>query len=438
VGREDGEYWRQLQKGAPTLKSGLRREDRRLKSLLRGFSKPAVVQRSPGDADYDWAFTVAARRLECWQSLYARESAEAGALVAELLAHSAERQLLIVQNNTRFQTWGVYTQILDRSWAESIQDLALAEQLSRLALLLADHLDSSRYREEAIEDLRARAWAYIGNVRRQRSDLRGAEEAFRTAELHLRRGTGDPIEKAMFLDLQVSLKKAQRLFRRASSLLKRAHTIFLAAGDRHRAGRTLVSLATILHDAGSPEDGIPLLYQALDLIDPQQEPRLVLCVWHNLIDDLAEAGRAIEARRLFLKARSLYPQFPEAITQNRRTWVAGKIARGLGQEGEAEKLLLAARQGFLAEGVPYEVALVSLDLAALYAKQGRTEEIKRLAAEMVPVFASRQIHREALAALAFWKQAVEAETARTQLSESVAAFLKRARFDPDLRFTPPE
>jgi hypothetical protein len=148
----------------------------------------------------------------------------------------------------------------------------------------------------------------------------------------------------------------------------------------------------------------------------------------------------MEARRLFLKARSLYPRFPEAVTQNRRTWVAGKIARGLGQDREAEELLLEARRSFLAEDVPYEVALVSLDLAAIYAQQGRTDELKRLAAEMMPVFSSRQIHREALAALLYWTQAVETETARERIAElaaSVAAFLKRARYDSELRFTAP-
>jgi tetratricopeptide (TPR) repeat protein len=424
------------------MKPGTSREDRLRKLFTRALNKHAAPCRSQEPADYDSALTKGARCLETWQALYDRERAEASSLVAELMGHPPERQVLIVQNNARFQTWGIYTQVLEQSWAQSLQDLADAEHLARLALLLSKHLDPF-YRAEAIEDLRARAWAYIANVRRQRSDLAGAEKAFRTARSHLRRGTGDPIEKAMILDLEASLKRAQRRFSRAMSLLKRAHTIFLAAGDRHRAGRSLISMETILHDAGCPEQGIPLLYQALELIDPQQEPRLLLCVWHNLVDDLAEAGRAMEARRLFLKARPLYPRFPEAVTQNRRTWVAGKIARGLGQEKEAEALFLETRQSFLDEDVPYEVALVSLDLAALYARQGRTDELKRLAAEMVPVFSSRQIHREALAALAFWKQAVEAETTRGQMARigevvaGVAAFLKRARYDPELRFTTP-
>lgn len=416
---------------------GKETEDRLRELLTEALEKSAASRCPQAHKSYNSALMNGAGGRLAWQAFYDRERSEARLLTTELMGHPPERQVLIIQNNPRFHTWGVYARLLDLSWAQSVQNLADAGHLARLALLLADHLDMPLYRTEAIEDLRARAWAYIGNVRRQRSDLAGAEEAFHTAVCHLRRGTGDPIEKAMLLDLKASLKRAQRKFGRAMSLLKRAHTIFLAAGDRHRAGRTLISTATILHDAGTPEQGIPLLYQALELIDPAQEPRLLICVWHNLIDDLAEAGRAMEARRLFLKAQSLYPRFPEAVTQNRRTWVAGKIARGLGQERKAEALFLEARRSFLAEDVPYEVALVSLDLAALYAKQRRTDELKRLAAEIVPVFSSRLIHREALAALAFWKQAVEAETAHADLVAGVAAFLKRARYDPDLRFTAP-
>jgi tetratricopeptide (TPR) repeat protein len=191
---------------------------------------------------------------------------------------------------------------------------------------------------------------------------------------------------------------------------------------------------------GSPEKAIPLLYEALDLIDPNQEPRLLLSAWHNLIDDLAESGRTMEARRLFLKARPLYQKFPEPWARERHRWVAGKIARGLGQHQEAETLFLQARACFVTDDAAYDAALVSLDLAALYARQGRTEELRRIAEEMMPVFSSRQIHREAHAALVFWKQAVEGETARERITEvvaGVAAFLKRARYDPDLRFTAP-
>jgi citrate lyase gamma subunit len=53
---------------------------------------------------------------------------------------------------------------------------------------------------------------------------------------------------------------------------------------------------------------------------------------------------------------------------------------------------------------------------------------------MVPIFASRHIHREALAALTFFQQAVEAERAGAELVARVAAYLRRAAGDPELPF----
>ncbi len=160
----------------------------------------------------------------------------------------------------------------------------------------------------------------------------------------------------------------------------------------------------------------------------------MICTRHNLIDYLAASGRYLEAQGLYRGTRSLYRSFPDAWTQNRRKWVKGKIARGLGQADQAESLFLAARDGFIAEGIPYDTALVSLELATLYAEQGRTGNLKRLAGEMVPIFSSLHIHREALAALAYLKQAVEAERANLELVSGVAAYLRRAQHDPELRF----
>ncbi len=193
-------------------------------------------------------------------------------------------------------------------------------------------------------------------------------------------------------------------------------------------------MATIHYHAGQLEQGISVLYQALELIDAEQEPRLLLCARHNLTNYLADSGRAQEARKLYQETRPLYRDFGEPWVQNRRHWVRGKIANGQGNAARAEKLLLAARDGFLAEGIPYDTALVSLEIASLYARQGRTADLKRLAGEIAPVFASRQIHREALAALAFLQQAMAAEAASLELVVKVAEFLKRAQTDPAVKF----
>lgn len=416
----------------------------RLKALLHpqpGIAADKVVpleRRSTLPPDYSPVLDRISWSLRGIESFYEKERTEATGLFSELSQHAVEKRPLLVRNCPRFHTWGLCEILLRSSREQNFQNPALGENLALLALDVLDQLDPACYGVEALRDLRARAWAYTANSRRVKGDLRGAEEAFALAFTSLKQGSREPMERAVLLDLQASLLRAQRRFGKSLSLLRRATTIFLELGERHRAGRALVKMSTVHHVAGSPGQAMPLLYQALDLIDGAREPRLLLVAWHNLINGLAESGRFMEAQKLLAQARPLYQQFPEHWTHNRYTWVEGMIARGLGQQEHAEALFLSARNGFLAEGAAYDVALVSLDLASLYAEQGRMAELKRLAEEMVPIFSSRQIHREALAALAFWRQAVEAEKACVDLVAGVASFLKRARHDPALRFQQPE
>jgi tetratricopeptide (TPR) repeat protein len=399
--------------------SGCARCRRRLESL-----------RSPtAHVIYDAALSASASRLRDLQSSYAKERAEAGGLLAELLKHPAERRFILVRNHHRFHTWGVLEQLLESSRKESILNPRASEELASLALELSEHLDESRYGVESISDLKGRAWAYLGNARRIGSNLVGAQEALDRSRICLRQGTRDSWELAVWLDLKASLLRAQRDFEEAMRLLHRAQALFLAIGDRHYAGRTLVNMDNVLHHAGRPEEGIPLLYRALELIDPAQDPKLQLITHHNLIDDLAEASRYMEAQRLFIQTRPLYQRLDLPWFRYRRTWVEGKIARGLGQPDRTERLFLAARAGLIEEKLSYDVALVSLDLAGLYAEQGRTAEMKRLAIEMVPIFSSLHVQREALAAFNLWHQAVQAETAGAELAALVAAALRLARYD---------
>ncbi len=407
----------------------------RLAYLPREARAEAATAGAARLAAYEIALEETSRAVSDCESALEQERDQAPGLFLELLEQPAEqRENLLGEGATRFHTWGVFELLVERSLEVTIQDAAHGETLGRLALRLSDHLDATRYGAERIADLQARAWAYIGNSRRVRFDFTAAEEAFQTAQSILKKDTRDGLERAILLDLRASLRRAQRRFEDALHLLRRAVAIFREAGERHRAGRSLVNMSTVHHHAGNPAAGIPLLHQALELIDPEREPRLLLCARHNLAFYHAEIGRFVEAHKLYREARPLYRSFNEPWVQNRRSWVRGKIARGLGQSKQAETRFLAARDGFVKEGIPYDTALVSLELALLYAEQGRTEELKRLATEMVPIFTSRHIHREALAALTFLRQALEAEQVSLEVVARVADFLRKSEHDPELQF----
>jgi tetratricopeptide (TPR) repeat protein len=400
-----------------------------------GATAAAAIAKPPEDL-YEPAFTASQREYERRRALYEREEREAPALLAELSGQPPGRRELLLRNQERFHTWGLLALLVESCREESYADAAQSEELAWLALGIADDLNPRSYGAERIADLRGRAWAYIGNARRVRSDLDGAGSAFEQAFHHLRQGTRESLDRAVVLDLKASLLRDGRHFEDALRLLRRAYHIFRQFEDHHRAGRVLVNLSTVCHCAGKPEEAIPLLQEALDLVDFDEEPRLRLIVLHNLLDDLAEAGRFLEAREIFVQARPLYERFPDASTRNRRKWVQGKIARGLGQPAQAEVLWLSSRDGFILEEIPYDAALVSLDLASLYAEQGAIQALKRLAGEMLVIFRSQKIHREALAALSYLQQALQAERATLQLIRRIAIFLKRAETDPALRFEP--
>ncbi len=365
------------------------------------------------------------------------ERREAPGLFLALMPLPSEEWLGVIESSEQFRTWGLLELLVERSLEMGASDPVGAERLAMAALRLADLLDSNVYGAGLLEDIRARVWAHAGNARRVRSDFTGAEEAFAKSWSHLERGTGDLLEEAVYLDLKSSFLRDRRRLGEAADVLQRAISIFQELGESHRAGAALVKMATVHRQAGEPAAAIPLLHKAMGLIDADREPRLLLCARHNLILYTAEVGNYREAQDLYRDSRSLYRDFPDAWAQNRRKWVRAKISRGLGQPAVAESLFLAARQGFLAEGMSYDTALISLELATLYAEQGRTADLKVLAEEMLPIFSSLQIHREALAALAYLRQAMDAERATVELITKVAAYLDRARHDPELRFQEP-
>ena len=407
----------------------------RLVYLPRPFQPDAETQaRQDATPSYETVLAESRRAASEQEAVLEKERDDAPSLYVELFEQPAEHRDLLLRDAPRFQTWGLFELLVERSLEASLNDSAFGENLGLLALRLSDHLDRERYGAERIADLQARAWALVGNACRLRFDFQGAEEAFGRAYLLLKTGTRDGLERAIFLDLKASLRRDQRRFEEALRILRRAVDLFLSHGEQHRAGRSLVSLSIVHNQMGNPLKAFPVLHQAAGLIDPEREPRLLLCARHNLAAYTAGAGQFLEAQRLYRDTRPLYRSFNEPFIQNRRKWLKGQIARGLGQLRHAETLFLAARDGFMAEGIPYDTVLVSMELAHLYSQQARTAELKRLSAEMVPIFASRHIHREALAALAFFRQAVEAEKAGVELVAKIAAYLRRAEGNPELRF----
>ncbi|HSL82147.1 MAG TPA: hypothetical protein VLF66_05190 [Thermoanaerobaculia bacterium] len=289
--------------------------------------------------------------------------------------------------------------------------------------------------------LEGRALAHLANAFRVEERLDLAEGAFALAWARLREGGATDL--AAFAEvacLEASLDRARRRLSEAVSSIHFASLLYAVLEDLPALARCRLTRGTLYQAWGRPEDALgaaEAAEEALDRLGPGAEPRLRLAARHNRGFYLCDLGRFAEAEALLAESRSLYERFEDPWTRCRLAWLEGKIARGLGRDGEAEERFMAAREGFLAEGSAYDAALVSLELAVLYLDQARTSDVLALAREMAATFRRLKVHREALAAARLFARAAGAEAVTADLLHGLAAYLSEARTRPGLPFEPP-
>lgn len=323
------------------------------------------------------------------------------------------------------QSWALCETLIERCRALRSSDPERMVLTAALAANLAERLEPSALGAQALADLQARAWAELGNARRVSDDLAGAESGLSLAFERADSGTGDPLLLARIMDLMASLYTDQRRFEEARFLQDSVYSLYLRAGDTHSAGRALISKGLSRGYAFEVEEAVQLFSQGLGLIDANREPKLVMAALHNLIWCLVECGRAEEADQLFAYSRELFSSYVERLDAIKANWLEGRIAAGVGDDERAEERFREARESFEQAKLYYEVALVSLDMAALWLREGRTAEIMSLLDETIAIFRARKIHREAIGTMLVLRRALQKDQATEALIRGMATELQR-------------
>lgn len=367
-----------------------------------------------------------------WDEMVAvMEGLDAPELWQRLQPLPYDQQLRQVEEDGGLQTWALCRLLLRKSLEATFHRPELAVQLAMLAVKIAIHLGDA-YHRDWVMDLRALSFAYLGNARRVIGELRSADDSFHEAHSHLRRsGTGNMRIEAEVLDLEASLRRGERRFAEALSLLGRVVATYTSEDpevrDLHLAGQALLKKAYTLEQMGQVEVAISHLQQAAPLIVEERDPRLVLCLKHNLVWFLPSVGRVQEAAALIPEIKEIAGRLGNDLDQFRLRWAEGRVEFGLGRRGPAEQAFKEVQQAFLERDLGYDAALVSLDLAILYAQEGCIQELKQLALDILPAFSSREVHREAMAALLLFQHACQEERLTVELAQRLAALLERER-----------
>lgn len=315
-----------------------------------------------------------------------------------------DRLMKIRRARTRFRGTWLASLLLEESKKHMAGDPQKAYELAETAGAV---LRVTR-QGPGMADLSARAAAYRGNVYRLSGNPHEARKQFESGRDILRsQGVTDPLICAEMDSCEAVLEMEQRQLGRAEELLFRAIALYALGGAHEQIGHPLVTLGLLYYHRGDYAKAIECTQAAIDAIPPERDRRLYLSARYNLSLYFCEAGYHHAAAETLLADHDLYAQFSDPYTRLRLLWLEGKIAAGFERMEEAEKAFLATRNGFILQGGGYDAAIVSMDLALLYEKQGRTSEIRQLAREMKKIFAAEDVHREAIAALLLFEDAAK-------------------------------
>jgi tetratricopeptide (TPR) repeat protein len=209
---------------------GSRLELRQLLATAAGTQEdhPRKGKISSDPQAYDEIFRKLTRRTGDMQKRLTLERKAAGDQWAILESHPQARRRLMIRNDRRFQSWGLYQCLLERFRDLMEHRPGEAAEAAELALEIAGSLDPAEHGRGRIADFQVGALAALGEARRRLSDLEGAREALLQARERLEEGTGDLLEEAELEHLRGRLHQdlgepeaAERAFRRAGALYRR-------------------------------------------------------------------------------------------------------------------------------------------------------------------------------------------------------------------------
>jgi len=159
-------------------------------------------------------------------------------------------------------------------------------------------------------------------------------------------------------------------------------------------------------------------------IEPTAELQAEASAWHQRALRLLEGDQWGESLRALQRARRLYKRLGDGPGLARLRHLEGKIGQALGASAEAEAAFREARRGLVLEGLGGEAAEALLDLAILYARQGRSAEIRALAEELLPILRVPNIRQGVGAALLFFRGLAESEQASLEALSEILRYVR--------------
>ncbi|HSG41369.1 MAG TPA: hypothetical protein VLE27_17135 [Thermoanaerobaculia bacterium] len=179
---------------------------------------------------YDAAIQRALKGTHRVHDRMMQERRDAGRLWGALEGHPPARRQVMIHNDRRFQTWGLFECLQERYRALVDEDPEAALEAAELSWSVAQTLDHAVYGDERVHDFQGSALVALGHARHLQGDLEGAKAVFEQAEAVLALGTGDLLDRAELESLRGALLQATGKPEAANDALRRAGHLRQRAG----------------------------------------------------------------------------------------------------------------------------------------------------------------------------------------------------------------
>lgn len=187
--------------------------------------------------EYEDALRRAVERTRQSHERLAQEKRDAERLWALLESHTPARRAILIRNDRRFQTWGLYQCLRERSQNLLEREPEAALQAAEWALVTARSLSPALYGEERVHDFQAEALIALAQARRVGGDLAAAGTALEQARTMLAMGSGDLLEKAELESARAALLRDLGRPEEAEEAGRKALRLAHRAGGPKRPGR---------------------------------------------------------------------------------------------------------------------------------------------------------------------------------------------------------
>jgi tetratricopeptide (TPR) repeat protein len=199
-------------------------------------------------------------------------------------------------------------------------------------------------------------------------------------------------------------------------------------------GRVLLNRAAVLEAMCEPEQALQVLQEAAPLVADGKDPRLLYGAYYAKCSNLCLLGRHSEAVEVLKGAFQAAAELGNELDLVRLRALQGRVDAGRGRTADALISFEAALRHFDREKMAYDFALLSLEAAELRLTLGQYDEVTRMVQGMLWVFRAERIHREAVAGLILFKEAVESGHATAELARRIHRHLEGSGCVPVLRF----